>query len=69
LTWETIPGAALRLPESERMALAARLLKSLPPDIAGSSLDDDSLEEELDRRFGTLENGIEWPELRKEPDR
>lgn len=63
---EAVFEAALRLPEHERLALASRLLKTLPVDDSAISLDDDSLVEELDRRFADHQGDVEWPELRAE---
>jgi hypothetical protein len=63
---ETVFEAALGLPENERLALVSRLLETMPPDDAAIALDDDSLVEELDRRFADREGSIEWSALRAE---
>ena len=63
---ETVFEAALGLPEDERLALASRLLESIPADESGSSLEDASLLEELDRRFADREGEVNWSELRTE---
>jgi hypothetical protein len=58
--------AALTLPATERLALASRLLDTVPAEDAARSLDDPSLLEELDRRFADREGSVGWPELRAE---
>lgn len=58
--------AAMLLPESERLALASRLLESVPPNEATMSLDDPTLLEELDRRFADRDGAIPWTELQAE---
>jgi hypothetical protein len=63
---ETVFEAALGLPENERLALVSRLLETMPVDDSAISLDDDSLVEELDRRFADREGSATWPELRAE---
>ena len=55
--------AALTLPAMERLALASRLLDTVPAEDAAKSLDDPSLLEELDRRFADREGSVAWPEL------
>jgi hypothetical protein len=62
----TVYEAAMMLPENERLALASRLLGTVPAEDAAMSLDDPSLIEELDRRFADREGSITWPELRAE---
>jgi hypothetical protein len=42
------------------------LLETIPVDDSAISLDDDSLVEELDRRFADREGSVEWSELRAE---
>jgi hypothetical protein len=56
--------AALALPESERLGLVSRLLESMPADDAVILLDDDSLADDLDRRFADREGSIDWSDLR-----
>ena len=63
---ETVFEAALGLPENERLALVSRLLETMPVDESAISLDDESLVEELDRRFADREGSVTWPELRAE---
>ena len=63
---EAVLEAALGLPENERLTLASRLLETIPVDDSALSLDDDSLVEELDRRFADREGSIEWSALRAE---
>jgi hypothetical protein len=63
---DTILEAAMMLPEEERVALASRLLESVPSDDVTIPLDDPSLLGELDRRFADREGGIPWSELQAE---
>jgi len=63
---ETVFEAALGLPENERLALVSRLLETMPVDESAIALDDDSLVEELDRRFADREGSVTWHELRAE---
>ena len=65
-TSEMILDAALKLPASERMVVVSRLLETLPADVPGLSLDDPSLEVELERRFNDREGSMSWSELRDE---
>lgn len=63
---ETVLEAALALPEKERLALASRLLETIPVDDRGISVDDDSFLEELEQRFADREGEVDWSELRAE---
>jgi hypothetical protein len=63
---EAIFEAALKLPERERLTLVARLLQTMPTDDPSLSLDDPSLEEELERRWADREGSVEWSALRAE---
>ena len=63
---ETVFEAALGLPENERLALASRLLETIPVDDSAISLDDDLLLDELKRRFADREGEVDWTELRAE---
>jgi putative addiction module component (TIGR02574 family) len=63
---EAIYMFARKLPEHERLELAARLLDTLPQESSNLSLEDDSLVEELERRFADAEGSVPWPELRDE---
>jgi hypothetical protein len=63
---ETIFEAALRLPENKRLALALRLLEITPAQDSGISLDEESLFEELERRFAEDDGSVDWHELRAE---
>jgi len=63
---ESVFEAALGLPEGERLALVSRLLETIPVEDSAISLDDDTLVEELDRRFANRAGSVEWPELRAE---
>ena len=56
----------MKLPESERLALASRLLETTPADDLALSLNDASLIEELDRRSSDLAGSVPWSELRGE---
>jgi hypothetical protein len=62
LTSEAILEAALKLPESERLDIAARLLDTVPPGLM--SEDDPDFIAELDRRFNDGTPGIPWSEIR-----
>lgn len=53
-----ILDAALKLPESDRLLIAARLLETLPSDHPGLSEDDPGFLEELDRRATDTEPTI-----------
>jgi putative addiction module component (TIGR02574 family) len=64
--YEIAFDAALKLPESERLVLVSRLMETMPAENSGLSLDDDSLIEELDRRFADGTEGISWSELKAE---
>jgi putative addiction module component (TIGR02574 family) len=63
---EMIFEQALKLPENERLTLASRLLDTVPADDSAIALDDASLVEELDRRFGDREGSVAWSDLRAE---
>jgi hypothetical protein len=63
---DAVLEAALGLPENERFALVSRLLETMPADDSAISLDDDSLVEELDRRFSDREGSIDWSVLQAE---
>jgi len=65
-TSELIFEQALQLPENERLMLVSRLLASMPAEESSTSLDDDSLIEELDRRFADREGSVAWSDLRAE---
>jgi hypothetical protein len=62
LTPESILEAALKLPENERLDLAARLLDTVPPEIL--SIDDPDFIDEMDRRFNDGSPTIPWSEIR-----
>lgn len=64
LTPDAILEAAMKLPENERLDLAARLLDTVPPGIM--SIDDPDLMAELDRRAADDSGSIPWSELQKE---
>jgi hypothetical protein len=58
--------AALALTEEERLALATRLMATVPEQSITLSLDDEDLEAELDRRFADQTGSTPWSELRKQ---
>ena len=64
LTPEALYEAALKLPESERLDLATRLLDTVPPGII--SEDDPDFNAELDRRFNDGSPTKPWSEIRDE---
>jgi putative addiction module component (TIGR02574 family) len=66
LASDAIFSEALKLPETERLILVSRLLETMPTDDSVLSLDDASLNEELDRRFADSAGGVPWSELRSE---
>jgi hypothetical protein len=63
---EAILAAALELPETERLTLVSRLLETMPVEDVGTSLDDERLVEELERRFADSEGAVPWSQLRAE---
>ena len=58
-----IIDAALKLPESDRLLIAVRLLETLPDDYPGLSDDDAGFLDELERRAGDTEQTIPLNEL------
>lgn len=64
-TRDEIRQAALQLPETERVALVEELMETLPDEIPRLSLDDPSLEMELDRRAQNLEGLVAVDDLWK----
>ncbi len=65
VTREEVLNAALGLPESDRLAIAVRLMETLPDNQPGLT-DDDSLFAELERRSGDPEGSVDWADLRNE---
>jgi hypothetical protein len=63
---DAILQAALRLPEDERLAVAIRLLETVPDEPAGLSIDDPDLVEELKRRSADLDGAVGWGQLHGE---
>jgi hypothetical protein len=63
---ESIFEAALKLPENERLALASRLLETMPDERLGLSLDDPDLLNELKRRSADVEGAVSWQQLKTE---
>ena len=62
LNCDALYEAALKLPENERLDLAARLLDTVPPDVL--SADDEDFVEELERRFNDGSPSRPWDEIR-----
>ncbi|MGC1275132.1 MAG: addiction module protein [Planctomycetaceae bacterium] len=63
---EEVLNAALVLPESDRLAIAVRLMESLPDNQPGLP-DDDDLYAELERRSADFDEGsMDWVDLRSE---
>jgi hypothetical protein len=62
---DEILNAAMKLPEDERLILAAKILETVPENPAGLSLDDPDLVEELRRRSADHGGNVPWRNLRK----
>jgi hypothetical protein len=58
--------AAIKLPESQRMALVARPIETMPAENVAMSLDDPDLAREIERRFVDASQHVRWRELRAE---
>lgn len=65
ITRDEVLDAALGLSESDRLAIAVRLMETLPDDQPGL-VEDDDFAAELDRRSGDFEGAVDWSELRDE---
>ena len=65
-TPDEIIDAALKLPESDRLLIASRLLDTLPGDYPGMSADDEGFLEELERRASDSGTTIPVSELWKQ---
>ena len=63
---QSLLEAALRLPESEQVALVAGLLERLAPHESLLYADDPPLVEELDRRLVDTKGAVPWSELNAE---
>ncbi len=63
---DEIIDAALKLPESDRLLIAARLLDTLPDDYPGLSEDEAGFMDELERRANDTEATIPVSELWKQ---
>lgn len=63
---DQIFDAALKLADEDRLALADRLLESLPSDLPGLDADDPEFHAELIRRSGDETGSVAWDELRDE---
>jgi hypothetical protein len=61
-----IIDAALKLPESDRLLIATRLLETLPDDQPGLSEDDPGFMDELERRASDKEPTIPVSDLWKQ---
>lgn len=62
---EDVLTAALGLSESDQLAIAIRLMESLPDEQPGLA-DDEDFAAELDRRSGDFEGAVDWSDLRDE---
>jgi hypothetical protein len=62
LSSDALYEAAMKLPDNERLDLAARLLDTVPPGIL--SEDDPDFIAELERRFNDGSPTIPWSEIR-----
>jgi len=62
---DEILNAALKLPESDRLLIATRLMDTLPEELPGLSEDDPGFLEELERRACDSESTIPASELWK----
>jgi|tagenome__1003787_1003787.scaffolds.fasta_scaffold20351660_2 hypothetical protein len=62
LNLDALYEAAMKLPDNERLDLAARLLDTMPPGIM--SEDDPGFIEELERRFNDASPTVPWSEIR-----
>jgi hypothetical protein len=58
-TPDEIIDAALKLPESDRLRIASRLLDTLPENLPGISAEDDEFLNELERR--AIDSGTTIP--------
>ena len=65
-TSDEIIDAALKLPESDRLLIAARLLDTLPDDHPGLSEDDAGFLNELERRAKDTQSTVPVSELWKQ---
>jgi hypothetical protein len=63
---DEILDSALKLPETDRLLIAERLLETVPDDAPGLSVDDPEFLEELERRFEDTTAGIPVSELWKQ---
>jgi hypothetical protein len=63
---ESIFNAALELSEDQRMALALRLMDTIPDQAVATTLDDVELISEIERRFADQGDSVPWSELRAE---
>jgi hypothetical protein len=63
---DEILDAALKLPESDRLLIATRLLDTLPEDLPGLSEEDPGFLDELERRANDAEPTVPVSELWKQ---
>jgi hypothetical protein len=63
---ESIFNAALELSDDQRMALALRLMDTIPDQAVATALDDAELISEIERRFADQRDSVPWSELRAE---
>jgi hypothetical protein len=65
-TADELLDAVMRLSESDRLKIAARLLEVSSTDAPGLAGDDPGLADELHRRSGDHSGAVPWEELRDE---
>ena len=63
---EAVFEAAIKLPEGERLTLVSRLLETIPMQDSATSLDDEGLVAELERRFADRDATVSWADLQAE---
>jgi hypothetical protein len=64
ITPDTILEAALALPDDERLALATRLLETIPPESESPAIDSPEFIKEMERRFHDGSPTVPWSEIR-----
>jgi len=64
MTSQEIFDSVLKLPETERLLIASRILETLPDEMAIEAQNEDEYLDELERRSGDWQGAIPWPELR-----
>ncbi|MGC1275579.1 MAG: hypothetical protein WBC44_17870 [Planctomycetaceae bacterium] len=66
ITRDELLNAALQMSEADRLAIASRLMETLPDALPGLSEDDADYAAELDRRSGDRDGAVPWSELHDE---